>query len=75
MSENSYPEMLRRLCNEYYQRHIGFEEYRAQRKSILDKIDEVFNGRKFSAPQIDESESLARNMGTIAFFNNTDIDT
>lgn len=75
MSETSFSEMLRSLSKEYYQSHIGFEEYRAQRKNILDKIDEEINGRKATDPQIDEAEDSSRTMNTIAFFKSTDIDT
>ena len=35
---------LRNLSKEYYQNLIGCEDYRAQRKDILDKIDEEFIG-------------------------------
>lgn len=75
MSETSFSAMLRSLSKEYYQSHIGFEEYRAQRKNILDKIDEEINGRKATDPQIDEAEDSSRTMNTIAFFKSTDIDT
>lgn len=75
MSETSFSEMLRSLSKEYYQSHIGFEEYRAQRKNILDKIDEEINGRKATDPQIDKAEDSSRTMNTIAFFKSTDIDT
>ena len=69
MSESSYSTMLRNLCKEYSQKHIGFEEYRAQRKIILDKIDKEFNGRKL----VDSSDDSSVFMKTIAFFKDTEI--
>jgi len=59
MSDTSYSAMLRKLSKKYYQSHIGFDEYRFQRKIILDKIDEVFNGRKLIDLQVEESEQLS----------------
>lgn len=75
MSETSFSAMLRRLSKEYYQSHIGFEEYRAQRKSILDKIDEELNGRRSYDSLKGESNDSSHLMSTVAFFKNTDVDT
>lgn len=72
MSEASYSTMLLSLSKDYYQNHIGFEEYRLQRKIILDKIDEEFNGYKSSDLQAYEAEKSSLSMNTIAFFKGSD---
>lgn len=74
MTGTSFSAMLRNLSKEYYQSHIGFDEYRAQRKIILDKIDEEFNGRKSLEQATDKSEDSSLFMSTIAFFKGSDID-
>jgi len=85
MSEQSYSAKLRELSKNYYQSHLGYEEYRAQRKEVLDKIDEEFNGRKpvladngladNGSEQGQEPETNSSVlMKTIAFFKNNDID-
>lgn len=79
MSEVTYSAQLRELSKNYYQSHIGFEEYRNLRKEVLDKIDEEFNGHKIvtgsdiseSATESTESSLL---MKTVAFFKNKDIE-
>ena len=48
-SETSYPKLLRKLSNDYYQKNIGIEEYRVQRKILLDKIDAQFNAEQINA--------------------------
>jgi len=45
MSDHTYSELLRELSKNYYQNHIGFTEYRAKRKEVLDLIDAEFNGQ------------------------------
>ena len=35
---------LRNLVDDYCDRHLSFDEYRAQRKAIFDRIDEEYNG-------------------------------
>ena len=75
MSDTSYSVMLRNLSREYYQSHIGFEEYRMQRKSILDKIDQDFNGYQSHDSQTEESEQLSHFMNTTVFFKGSDVDS
>ena len=75
MSDTSYSAMLRRLSTVYFHNHISFEEYRIQRKIILDKIDEEFNGRKSPDLAAEESEQLSLSMNTIAFFKGSDVDS
>ena len=74
MSDTSYSAMLRCLSKQYYQGHIGFKEYRIQRKIILDKIDEEFNGCKQHDLQTEESEPLSSSMNTMAFFKGRDVE-
>lgn len=74
MSETSFSLMLRNLANEYYNNHISFGDYRTQRKIILDKIDENFNGSLPTETGSDVNESTSIFMQTISFFNNTDVD-
>ncbi len=81
MSDISYSAKLRDLSKDYYQNHIRFDEYRSQRKIIIDKIDEEFNGSKSEAAGEETEEKTAVDteessvfMKTIAFFKNTDVD-
>lgn len=55
MSDISFSLIVRSLAYEYFQGHISFEQYRRQRKSFLDKIDEVFNERKLNEENIEIS--------------------
>lgn len=74
MSDESFPAMLRNSSKAYYQNPIGFEEYRNQRKIILNKIDEEFNGHNLTDVQKDHTEDSSILMKTIACFTNTDVD-
>jgi len=74
MSEISYSARLRDLSKDYYQSHLGFEDYRRLRKEVLDKIDEEFNGRRAVTEQTQEAADSSVLMKTIAFFKNNDID-
>ncbi len=69
MSEASYALMLRNLSSDYYRSHLGIEEYRAQRKVILDKIDKDLNATE----AVEEVPPAF--MQTIGFFKNTDIES
>jgi len=78
MSDISYSAKLRDLSKEYYQNHIRLDEYRSQRKIIIDKIDEEFNGRKtddmVDEPEVEDNNQSSVFMKTIAFFKNNDVD-
>lgn len=74
MPEESYALMLRNLSNDYYHNHIGFAEYRAQRKLILEKVDEEMNEKFTQTEQSNDAEVPASFMQTIGFFKNKDID-
>lgn len=74
MTESSYSQELRNLSNDYYRNHIGFEEYRIQRKLILDKIDQEMNGNTVFDQVQDDPEKDSIFMQTIGFMKNADID-
>jgi hypothetical protein len=80
MTEVSYSLLLRNLSDDHFRRRISFEEYRAQRKQILDSIDVEFNGLKLPSepmqpiePKNDEDEPTDF-MQTIAFDANKYLD-
>jgi hypothetical protein len=64
--------MLRRLSNDYYYEKVGFQDYRIQRKIILDKIDEEYNGMQGMDQPQTESDKTSILMQTISFFRNSD---
>ena len=73
MTDTAYSTRLRKLSKDYFQTHIGFDDYRAQRKIVLDEIDAEFNGRR----QTDEDsvdQEQAGFMRTIAFFKDGDVE-
>lgn len=74
MTESSYSQTLRNLSNDYYRNHIGFEEYRIQRKLILDKIDQEMNGKTVFDQAQDDPGKDSIFMQTIGFMKNADID-
>ena len=47
---------IRELADEYYNHHIGFQEYREQRKKLIDEIDEEMNNDSINSAQ-DEDDS------------------
>jgi len=72
MIDTSYSLMLRNLSSDYYHGHIGFAEYRAQRKIILDKVDAELNCEYPEESAQQENEPASTLMQTISFFKNTD---
>lgn len=46
MIETKYGAVVKNLFQEYYKRNISMGEYRAQRKKVIDQMDEEFNGIK-----------------------------
>lgn len=57
MLETKYAAVVKNLFQEYYKRNISMGEYRAQRKRILDQMDEEFNGVRIkdqSSNQMDD---------------------
>ncbi len=51
MSDTRYSEMLSRLVQEYFYDHIDFDEYRSQRRMLLDKVDKDYNHRSIPASE------------------------
>lgn len=75
MNDLSYSAMVRNLCSDYYNLKITKNDYRNQRKMLLDKIDEEYNGRKMKPSTEDNKDSdQSIFVKTIAFFKNKDID-
>lgn len=44
MVDTKYSAAIKNLFQEYYKRNFSMGEYRAQRKTIIDQMDEEFNG-------------------------------
>jgi hypothetical protein len=72
MDDKSISAVLRDLSSDYYQNHIGFEEYRLQRKEILDNIDFQMNGKKKKEAVEDDDSKSSLFMQTITFLQNQD---
>lgn len=73
MTDRSYSLLLRNLSNDYYHSYIGFDEYRAQRKIILDKLDQELNGADADRQSASSDDGNPLLMQTIGFFRNTDL--
>ena len=69
----SYSQMLRQLSNDYYYDKIQFQEYRARRRIILDKIDEDFNGLDAQQVINDATDDTSIFMQTAKFFKSSDL--
>ena len=74
MQEKSYSRLLRNLANDYYRNYISLDEYRAQRKKILDQIDLEINNRQAESEETGEQELNSILMGTIAFDTTKDLE-
>lgn len=73
MSQESYSVLLRNLSNDYFHGRINFDEYRIQRKIILDKIDEDFNGIESGVNDDDQQDEASILMQTVKFFKGKDL--
>ena len=73
MSQESYSVLLRNLSNDYFHGRINFDEYRIQRKIILDKIDEDFNGIESGVNEDDQQDEASILMQTVKFFKGKDL--
>lgn len=58
MQGRSYSFMLQELSNHYYQHQITFQDYRSQRREILNSIDSHYN-RIDVQQNISESANIA----------------
>lgn len=56
MLETKYAAVIKNLFQEYYKRNISMGEYRAQRKRVLDQMDEEYNGKKNIEPNGNQAE-------------------
>lgn len=56
MLETKYAAVIKNLFQEYYKRNISMGEYRAQRKRILDQMDEEYNGTKNIEPNDNQAD-------------------
>jgi hypothetical protein len=56
MLETKYAAVIKNLFQEYYKRNISMGEYRAQRKRILDQMDEEYNGTKNAEPNSNQAD-------------------
>ena len=56
MLETKYTAVIKNLFQEYYKRNISMGEYRAQRKRILDQMDEEYNGTKNIEPNGNQAD-------------------
>jgi hypothetical protein len=56
MLETKYAAVVKNLFQEYYKRNISMGEYRAQRKRILDQMDEEYNGTKNIEPNGNQAD-------------------
>lgn len=70
MDDKSISAVLRDLSSDYYQNHIGFEDYRAQRKVILDNIDLQMNGKQKKEEVEEDDANNSLFMQTITFLQN-----
>lgn len=75
MNDSNYSVILRNLSNDHYHGHIDFNKYRIQRKILLDKIDEELNGASIVDSRLPENDNSEDFLKTIAYFQNTDINT
>ena len=75
MNDSNYSVILRNLSSDYYHGHTDFSAYRIQRKILLDKIDEELNGISIVDSRHGENDNSEDFLKTIAYFQNTDINT
>ena len=44
MIRNQHASLLKSLIDDYYHDQLSFDEYRSQRRALLDQIDQQWNG-------------------------------
>lgn len=59
MVDTKYSTIVKNLFQEHYKRNLSMGEYRAQRKIIIDQMDEEYNGT--SSLQKDDVTNTDRN--------------
>ena len=68
MNDGSLSAQVRHLASDYYHQRISFEQYRSQRKIILNRMDEELNGQQLTETQADNSGTSSFFMRTIKLF-------
>ncbi|MFL0799034.1 MAG: hypothetical protein K6L80_01180 [Agarilytica sp.] len=69
----SYATILQRLCQDYANHKLNFDEYRNRRRLLLVKIDEQFNGKQDDTEGELTSPGLPSDAFGIASFSPPDI--
>lgn len=46
--EKKYSEIIKTLVARYYEHEISFDDYRVNRKQLIDQMDTEFNGNEFN---------------------------
>jgi hypothetical protein len=75
MSAANFAPMLRSLARDYFEQRLSMQDYRAQRKAILDEMDSVFNGAIIQADGSDTALSPVGSMDTVVFSIDDDAKT
>jgi len=74
VKEQSFSTALRNLAWEYYNHRLEFQDYRAQRRRMLDEIDREYNGADDQTNTGDPESSDPVSMGTVIFsVNDNDV--
>ena len=69
MTDFIYSDAIRELADDYYNQRLTLEEYREQRKTLLDKIDEEYNGIVIVTEEDNQQDSGLFSKA-VAFFSN-----
>ncbi|TVZ38915.1 hypothetical protein P886_3299 [Alteromonadaceae bacterium 2753L.S.0a.02] len=69
---NSYSEMIRELSRAYYNRSLALQDYREQRKQILDAVDHEYNGIQIDGYEPQPKNPDSDNSMTTVFYGPTD---
>ncbi|ACR10700.1 hypothetical protein [Teredinibacter turnerae] len=69
---NSYSEMIREISRAYYNRSLTLDEYRSERKWILDAVDSEYNGIEIRGLNTAPGEPDKTNSMTTVFYGPTD---
>jgi len=75
MAETSYSEILRELSRKYYNRSIGIDDYRLDRREVLNAIDHQYNGVEIKGFEDEEQhlrESPETDSMSTVFYGPTD---
>ncbi len=59
-ARKSFSAMLRDLSTDYYNHMVGFDEFRARRREILDQVDYHYNDQTSIETETDASEDITQ---------------